>query len=167
MDEEHFSKFSPRYVFARRAYCVGGSPKMMCVRPCVRVYVCTCVAIKNDQVLNGKTSVSKVNGSKRDPKKVHLQDLIARFWDVDEISGNQSNCPKGLLCGRVTKNHVCPSVCPCVWPYDACVVWPLKSIRFERQNVCIKGEWLKKRSKKGPLARFDRAFLRCRWNLWN
>ena len=36
---------------ARRAYCVGGSPKMMCVRPCVRVYVCTCVAIKNDQVL--------------------------------------------------------------------------------------------------------------------
>ena len=25
-------------VFARRAYCVGGSPKMMCVRPYVRVY---------------------------------------------------------------------------------------------------------------------------------
>ena len=32
-------------VFARRAYCVGGSLKIMCVRPCVcvcvrRVYVC-------------------------------------------------------------------------------------------------------------------------------
>ena len=49
-------------IFARRAYCVGGSPKMMCVRPSV----CTCVTIKNDQVLNGKSSLSKVNGSKRD-----------------------------------------------------------------------------------------------------
>ena len=80
-------------IFARRAYCVGGSLKMMCVRPCV---VCTCVvrlsvAIKNDQVLNGKSSLSKVNGSKRDPKKVHLQDLIARFLDLDEISGTQHN----------------------------------------------------------------------------
>ena len=77
---------------ARRAYCVGGSLKIMCVRPCVCLYdVCVSVAIKNDQVLNGKTSVSKVNGSKRDPKKVHLQDLIARFWDVDEISGTKRN----------------------------------------------------------------------------
>ena len=66
-------------LFARRAYCVGGSLKMMCVRPSVCTSVRVCVAIKNDQVLNGKTSVSKVNGSKRDPKKIHLQDFIARF----------------------------------------------------------------------------------------
>ena len=64
---------------ARRAYCVGGSLKIMCVRPCVDDDVRLSVAIKNDQVLNGETSVSKVNGSKRDPKKIHLQDLIARF----------------------------------------------------------------------------------------
>ena len=54
----------------------------------VSVRVCerrVCVAIKNDQVLNGKSSLSKVSSSKRDPKKEHLQDLIARFSDVDEI----------------------------------------------------------------------------------
>ena len=61
---------------------------MMCVCVSVRVSVRTCVAIKNDQVLNGKTSLSKVSSSKRDPKRDHLQDLIARFSDVDEISGN-------------------------------------------------------------------------------
>ena len=64
---------------------MGGSLKMMCVRPCVSL---SCVAIKNDQVLNGKSSLSKVSGSKRDPKKEHLQDLIARFSDIGEISGN-------------------------------------------------------------------------------
>ena len=58
-------------IFARRAYCVGGSLKIMCVRPCV--------AIKNDQVLDGKSSVSKVNGSKRDPKRDQIDGLIARF----------------------------------------------------------------------------------------
>ena len=68
---------------------MGESLKIMCVRPCVRTT--TSVAIKNDQVLNGKSSLSKVNGSKRDPKKVHLQDLIARFSDVDEISGTKRN----------------------------------------------------------------------------
>ena len=78
---------SSRVFFARRAYCVGGSLKMMCVSVCV--YLCvSCVAIKNDQVLNGKSSLSKVSSSKRDPKRDHLQDLIARFSDVDEISGN-------------------------------------------------------------------------------
>ena len=77
------------HIFARRAYCVGGSLKIMCVRPSVRRR--PSVAIKNDQVLNGKTSLWKVSSSKRDPKKEHLQDLIARFWDVDEISGNQNN----------------------------------------------------------------------------
>ena len=46
-----------------------------------------CVAIKNDQVLNGKSSLSKVSSSKRDPKRDHLQDLIARFSDVEEICG--------------------------------------------------------------------------------
>ena len=65
---------------------MGASQKMMCV---VRLSVCThVVALKNDQVLNGKSSLSKVSGSKRDPKRDHLQDLIARFSDVDEISGN-------------------------------------------------------------------------------
>ena len=78
-------------IFAPRAYCVGGSLKMMCVCVCVRVFSVRrrpCVAIKNDQVLNGKSSLSKVSGSKRDQKMDHLQDLIARFSDVDEISGN-------------------------------------------------------------------------------
>ena len=27
-----------RIIFARRAYCVGGSLKIVCVRPCVRPY---------------------------------------------------------------------------------------------------------------------------------
>ena len=58
----------------------------MCVRVSVRDTVC--VAIKNDQVLNGKNSLSKVSSSKRDPKKNQIDDLIARFSDVDEISGN-------------------------------------------------------------------------------
>ena len=51
------------------------------VCPSVCVYVCRlfCVAFKNDQVLNGKTSVSKVNGSKRDPKRDQIDGLIARF----------------------------------------------------------------------------------------
>ena len=31
----------------------------------------------------------KVNGSKRDPKKGHLQDLIASFSDVGEICGGR------------------------------------------------------------------------------
>ena len=62
------------------------------VCPSVRTTTTTIgVATKNDQVLNGKTSLSKVSDSKRDPKKVHLQDLIARFWDVDEISGTHRN----------------------------------------------------------------------------
>ena len=87
-------KTNKNSIIARRAYCVGGSLKMMCV--CVRVsvslYVCvSCVAIENNQVLNGKTSLSKVSDSKRDPKKVHIDDLIARFWDVDEISGIHCN----------------------------------------------------------------------------
>mgnify|MGYP004180630265 CR=1 FL=1 len=74
---------------ARRAYCVGGSLKIMCVRPCVCVSVR--LVIKNDQVLNGKTSLWKVSSSKRDPKKGRLSVLIARFWDVDEISGTERN----------------------------------------------------------------------------
>ena len=61
------------------------------VCPSVCTSVRPSVAIKNDQVLNGKSSLSKVSGSKRDPKKVHLQDLIARFWDVDEICGTKRN----------------------------------------------------------------------------
>ena len=61
---------------------------MVCVCPCVRPSVCVCVTIKNDQVLNGKSSLSKVSSSKRDPKKVTEAVLIARFSDVDEISGN-------------------------------------------------------------------------------
>ena len=76
---------------ARRAYCVGGSLKIMCVRPSVRLYVRTSVAIKNDQVLNGKSSLSKVNGSKRDPKRDQIDGLIARFWDVDEICRTKRN----------------------------------------------------------------------------
>ena len=52
---------------------------MMCVCVCVRVSVRLCVAIKNDQVLNGKSSLSKVNGSKRDPKRDQIDGLIARF----------------------------------------------------------------------------------------
>ena len=70
------------------------------------------------------------------------------------------NCPKGLLCGRLSKNHVCPSVCLYVCRHQ-------KWSGFERQKLSIKGKWLKTRSKKGPDWRFDRAFLRCRWNLWN
>ena len=53
------------------------------VCPSVCVYVCTCVrvyvTIKNDQVLDGKSSLSKVNGSKRDPKRDQIDGLIARF----------------------------------------------------------------------------------------
>ena len=64
---------------ARRAYCVGGSLKIMCVRPSVRRRRRVCVAIKNDQVLNDKSSLSKVNGSKRDPKRDQIDGLIARF----------------------------------------------------------------------------------------
>ena len=30
---------------------------------------------------------------------------------------------------------------------------------FERQKLSIKGEWLKRRSKKGTIVRFDRAFF--------
>ena len=56
----------------------------VCVRVCVRTSH-DARTIKNDQVLNGKSSLSKVSSSKRDPKKEHLQDLIARFSDVDEI----------------------------------------------------------------------------------
>ena len=78
-------------IFARRAYCVGGSLKIMCVRPSVRRRRRPSVAIKNDQVLNGKSSLSKVNGSKRDPKRDQIDGLIARFWDVDEICGTKRN----------------------------------------------------------------------------
>ena len=31
-----------------------------------------------------------------------------RVYNVS--TGSNVNCPKGLLCGRVSKNHVCPSV---------------------------------------------------------
>ena len=57
----------------------GGGPLLLLPESRVRPYVRPSVAIKNDQVLDDKSSVSKVNGSKRDPKKVRLQDLIARF----------------------------------------------------------------------------------------
>ena len=77
--------------------CGRVSKNHVCPSVCISVRRRPCVAIKNDQVLNGKSSLSKVNGSKRDPKKVHLQDLIARFWDVDEISGTQHNCAKRSL----------------------------------------------------------------------
>ena len=51
--------------------------------------VCSCVAIKNDQVLNGKCSLSKVSAAKRDPERDQIDDLIARFGDVNVISGNR------------------------------------------------------------------------------
>ena len=59
---------------------MGGSLKMMCVRPSVCLYDDDDDdAPKNDQVLNGKSSLSKVSGSKRDPKRDQIDDLIARF----------------------------------------------------------------------------------------
>ena len=84
----HHHPLLKKQLIARRVYCVGESPKMMCF--CSHD-VCTCVPSKRDQVWDGKTSLSKVSGSKRDPKKEHVPDLIACFWDVDEISRNRSN----------------------------------------------------------------------------
>ena len=46
-----------------------------------------CVRIDRRAILNDKTSVPKVSSSKRDPKKEHLTDLVARFSDVEEICG--------------------------------------------------------------------------------
>ena len=72
--------------------CGRVSKNDVCV--CVSVSLCVCtpsVAIKNDQVLNGKSSLSKVSGSKRDPKRDQIDGLIARFWDVGEISGIHCN----------------------------------------------------------------------------
>ena len=43
------------------------------------IFYTTSVTIENDQVLNGKSSLSKVNGSKRDPKRDQIDGLIARF----------------------------------------------------------------------------------------
>ena len=40
-----------------------------------------------DQVLNGKTLLSKVSSSKRDPKRGTGDVLVARFSDVEEICG--------------------------------------------------------------------------------
>ena len=60
---------------------MGGSLKMMCV--CVMcdvcVFVCLCVRSITDQVLNGKTLLSKVSSSKRDPKRGTGDVLVARF----------------------------------------------------------------------------------------
>ena len=71
-------------------------------------------------------------------------------------AGNHDNCPKGLLCGRVSKNHVCPSVC--LYVCTLCVAIKNDQVS-KRQNVSIKGKWLKRRSKKGTrLTVWSRVF---------
>ena len=46
---------------------------------CLSVCVCVCVRSITDQVLNGKTLLSKVSSSKRGPKKEQGDDLVACF----------------------------------------------------------------------------------------
>ena len=45
------------------------------------------VTIDRRAVLNDKTSLPKVNSSKRDPKRGTGDVLVARFSDVEEICG--------------------------------------------------------------------------------
>ena len=79
------SSYYRNYVFGGRSnYCPKGllcgrvSKNHVCPSVCISVRVSS-VAIKNDQVLNGKSSLSKVSGSKRDPKRDQIDGLIARF----------------------------------------------------------------------------------------
>ena len=68
-----------------RDYCPKGllcgrvSKNDVCLCVCLMSDVCVCVTIDRRAVLNDKTSLPKVSSSKRDPKKEHLQDLIASF----------------------------------------------------------------------------------------
>ena len=78
-------------IIARRLLCSRNTDRVKDKDVWIVSVWCLSVRSITDQVLNGKTSLWKVSSSKRDPKKEHLQDLIARFWDVDEISGTQRN----------------------------------------------------------------------------
>ena len=89
-------------------------------RFCFETCTCVRVVIKNDQVLNGKTSLWKVSSSKRDPKKEHLQDLIARFWDVDVISGNRCD---------YTSMYVFDTNREMIWSILACFLLAVKRIK--------------------------------------